>query len=132
MSFSDKTVAELKKIARISGIDIGDAKKKAEILKIFKDNNFTEQDYLNSINSIDGGNVEKKEDSIKVTDHTKSEVILTTIYPQAAYLVKGILFTKDEPYKVVDRQIAEEILSRSSHRIREATPKEVSAFYSGE
>lgn len=129
MSFNNKTVAELKKIAKVSGISLGDAKKKAEILAVFKDNNLTEEAYENMIENMYIEAKENPKQEIVVNDNTKSEVVMTMRHDRAVLTALGYTFTKEQPYVLVKYKDAEVMKKRISHEIREASPEEVASFY---
>lgn len=129
MSFNNKTVMELKKIAKFSGIDIGDAKKKVEILNIFEESHFTEEDYESLLNNTYEPPLQKEETKININDQTKSKVLMAMRHDRAVVTALGYRFTQEEPYILVDQKDAEIMKRKISHEIREASPEEVASFY---
>lgn len=131
MSFEKKTVAELKKIARISGIDLGEAKKKSEILQVIAFEGLTEEAYESMLINMYKEADKKEEPEIVVKDQTKSKVLMTMKHDRAALRALGYEFTKDKPYILVDKKDADVMLKKISHEIREATPEEAASFWGG-
>jgi hypothetical protein len=129
MSFEKKTVAELKKIARISGIDLGDAKKKSEILQVFAFEGLTEESYESMLVGMYKEADVKEESKVIIKDETKSKVLMTMRHDRAALRALGYEFTKDKPYILVDKKDADIMIKKISHEIREATPEEAASFY---
>lgn len=129
MSFNDKTVAELKKIAKVSGVSLGDAKKKAEILAIFEENNLTEESYESMVENMYVEAQEQPKKEIVVNDNTNFEVVMTMRHDRAVLTALGYTFTKEQPYVLVKYKDAEVMKKRISHEIREASPEEVASFY---
>lgn len=129
MSFNDKTVAELKKIAKVSGVSLGDAKKKSEILEAFDREGMTEEKYENMIGNMYQEAYPEKTKIPEVKEETKSKVVMTMRHDRAVLTALGYTFTKEEPYILVDYKDAEVMKKRISHEIREASPEEVASFY---
>lgn len=129
MSFKSKKVPELKKIAKLNLIDLGDARTKAEILEIFEQQEFTEEKYEKSLNYPQQDAEKKEEKAIPVKEQTKSQVVMTMRHDRAVLTALGYTFTKEQPYVLVEYKDAEVMRKRISHEIREASPEEVASFY---
>ena len=129
MSFKSKKVPELKKIAKLNLIDLGNARTKAEILEIFEQQEFTEEKYEKSLNYPQQDAEKKEEKAIPVKEQTKSQVVMTMRHDRAVLTALGYTFTKEQPYVLVEYKDAEVMRKRISHEIREASPEEVASFY---
>lgn len=129
MSFNDKTVAELKKIAKVAGVSLGDAKKKAEILDAFDRDGLTEEKYENILGNMYQEAYPEKTKTPEVKDETKSQLLMTMRHDRAVLAALGYTFTKEQPYVLVNWKDAEVMKKKISHEIREASPEEVASFY---
>lgn len=129
MSFNDKTVAELKKIAKVAGVSLGEAKKKADILDAFDRDGLTEEKYEEILDGMYKEANPVKTTSLEIKDETKSQVVMTMRHDRAVLTALGYTFTKEEPYVLVNWKDAEVMKKRISHEIREASTEEVASFY---
>lgn len=129
MSFNDKTVAELKKIAKVAGVSLGDAKKKAEILDAFDRDGLTEEKYESILENMYKESVKEEPKAPEIKDETKSQLLMTMRHDRAVLTALGYTFTKEQPYVLVNWKDAEVMKKKISHEIREASPEEVASFY---
>ena len=129
MSFNDKTVAELKKIAKVAGVSLGDAKKKSDILDAFDRDGLTEEKYESMLENMYQEALPEKKSNPEIKDETKSQLLMTMKHDRAVLTALGYRFTKEEPYVLVNWKDAEVMKKKISHEIREASPEEVASFY---
>lgn len=131
--FENMTVNELKIVAKIFRVDLGKATKKSDILSLILATGFTYEDYLQQTNEQFGyEEAEIVEKEVVVKDETKSEekVVIKMTYPRGALNVSNkIRFTIEEPYKVVTKKEAEEIIRLAQGEVMMATGEEVASFY---
>jgi hypothetical protein len=129
MSFEKKTVAELKKIAKIAGVPIRDLKSKAAILNAFKKEGVTEESYEEILENMYKESSQEKTINIEPVDQTKSKVLMAMRHDRAVLTALGYTFTKDQPYVLVEKSKADKMIKKISNELREATPQEVASFY---
>lgn len=127
------TVNELKIVAKVFRTDLGKATKKSDILSLILATGLTYEDYLQQTNEQFGyEEAETVEKEVVVKDETKSEekVVIKMTYPRGALNVSNrIRFTIEEPYKVVTKKEAEEIIRLAQGEVMMATGEEVASFY---
>lgn len=129
MSLDNKTVAELRKIAKVTGVPLGDLKKKSDILKAFEEEGVTLETYEDTLTNMYKESQKEEEELPVINDHTKSKVLMTMRHDRAVLTALGYTFTKDKPYVLVDKQDADKMIRKISDELREATPQEVASFY---
>lgn len=135
--FDNKTVFELKAFCRALGIETQKNSKKVELLQALEDTGLTEEEILSKagkqFDHKEAQPVEKVVEVIEkqeVKTSTKEKILIKMIHPRGAYNVgNGIIFTIEQPFKLVSKAQAEDILRRAKNEVREATPEEVISFY---
>jgi len=135
--FDKKSVFELKSICRVLGIETNKNSKKIELLDAIKETGLSDQEILDAIDkSFDYKEADKKEVSIKVTqkeepvEKKQERVLLKVVHPRGALNVgNGVIFTFEEPFKLLSRAQADDIIRRAKEEVREATPEELAFFY---
>jgi hypothetical protein len=135
--FDKKSVFELKSICRVLGIETNKNSKKIELLDAIKETGLSDQEILDAIDkSFDYKEADKKEVSIKVTqkeepvEKKQEKVLLKMVHPRGALNVgNGVIFTFEEPFKLLSRAQADDIIRRAKEEVREATPEELAFFY---
>lgn len=132
--FENMTVNELKIAAKVFRIDLGKTTKKADIISLIESAGFTYEDY--KVQTEEQFQYKEAEpvaqEPVVVKDETKSEekVVIRMTYPRGALNVSNrARFTIDEPYKVVSKSEAEEIIRLAQGEVMMATPQEVASFY---
>lgn len=132
--FENMTVNELKIAAKIFRIDLGKTTKKADIVSLIESAGFTYEDY--KVQTEEQFQYKEAElvvqEPVVVKDETKSEekVVIRMTYPRGALNVSNkARFTIDEPYKVVSKKEAEEIIRLAQGEVMMATAEEVASFY---
>lgn len=136
--FENKSVFELKSICRSLGIETTKNSKKIELLDALKDTGLTEEQILQEVENSFGykepETKTKSEPQVIKKEAPKTEVeekvLLKMVHPRGALNVgNGIVFTIEEPFKLVSRKQAEDTLRRAKQEVREATPEEAAFFY---
>lgn len=138
--FTEKTVYELKTICMMYEIDYPKNAKKTEIIKALEDAGITiekyQEDYPEIKEEYKEAEVKKQPEKIEVKEEVvvetkvQDKIVLKMIHPRGALNVgNGIVFTFEEPFKVLSEEIAKEVLRRAKNEVREATPEEVATFY---
>lgn len=132
--FENMTVSELKVAAKVLGVQLGKATKKSDIIQKFVEANVSYDDYVRETDEqfkySDGDS--KEEIPVEVKDETKSKevVVLKMVYPRSALNVANkAYFSIEEPYRVFDRDKAEEIVKLAQGEVMFATAEEVASFY---
>lgn len=135
--FENKTVFELKSICRSLGIETTKTSKKIELLEALKNTGMTEKEILEAFeNSFGYKEADKKETKVEVAvkeeSSTKKEekILIKMVHPRGALNVgNGVVFTIEEPFRIVTRAQADDIIRRARNEVREATPEEAAFFY---
>lgn len=135
--FENKSVFELKSICRSLGIETNKNSKKAELLRALEETGLTESEILQEVEKSFGyAEPVKKEKEVKVSQkeepktEVQEKVLLKMVHPRGALNVgNGIVFTIEEPFKLVSKKQAEDTLRRAKNEVREATPEEAASFY---
>lgn len=136
--FENKSVFELKSICRSLGIETTKNSKKAELLSALKETGLTEEQILQEVENSFGYKESeaktKSEPKVIEKEAPKTEVeekvLLKMVHPRGALNVgNGIVFTIEEPFKLVSKKQAEDTLRRAKQEVREATPEEAAFFY---
>jgi len=128
-----KTITELKDLCQAFDIEYTKNARKQDIIDVIKEAGISWEDYENSSQSLTNfTNKEKEEIKVAKEDSLKDNVWLTMVHKRAALQVGNLHFDMDEPFILVDADLAREILKAESNEVREATPAEVYAFENGE
>ena len=136
----NKTLNELKDLCSAFEIKYSKNARKQDIIEAINEAKVTWEMYEESSKSlfdytpepkIDHKDAEEKELKVPEIKETKPEtrILLKMISGRGAYLVRGYLFTIDEPFVFVPEEIANKIILKSQDDIREATVEEVKSFY---
>ena len=138
--FTDKTVYELKTICMMYEVEYSKNAKKIDIIKALENAGITiekyqedypeiKEEYKEAINTEEPKEIKIKEEKTVETKQ-QEKMVLKMIHPRGALNVgNGIVFTFEEPFKVLNADTAKEVLRRAKNEVREATPEEVATFY---
>jgi len=135
--FDKKSVFELKSICKSLGIETNKNSKKIELLSAIKETGLTDQEILDAINkAFSYKEADKKETTVEVlekeepTIKKQEKVLLKMVHPRGALNVgNGVVFTFEEPFKLLSKTQADDIIRRAKEEVREATPEELAFFY---
>ena len=135
--FDKKSVFELKSICKALGIETQKNSKKIELLNAIKETGLTDKEILDAIDkAFDYKESDKKEVSVKViekeqpTEQKQEKVLLKMIHARGALNVgNGVVFTFDQPFKLMSKVQADDIIRRAKNEVREATPEELAFYY---
>jgi hypothetical protein len=132
MSFDTMKVTELKTVADTFGVDLEDAKNKAEILAVITEEGVTYEMYAKFLNAEkeEVEEVEAEEapkPKPKKTD--KNTVLIKMERNNPSYQTYGHVFTREHPFVAVSENDAQEIFDNEKG-FRMATPREVQEYYS--
>lgn len=133
----NKTISELKALCISFDIEYSKNARKQDILEAIEEAGISWEDYENASSSLfdykEAVEVKKEPEVINVPvleTTVLKEKLLTMIYNRGAYNAgNNIIFTMEEPFRIVPGLIAERMLRTSKNEIREATPQEALAFY---
>lgn len=136
----NKTIIELKDLCSAFEIEYSKNARKQDIIEAINEAKITWEMYEESSKSlfdykeepkVSHKDAEEKEFKPVEIKESKPEtrILLKLISGRAAYLVRGYLFTNDEPFVFVPEEIARKITLKSKDDIREATAEEVAKFY---
>lgn len=136
--FENKSVFELKSICKALGIETQKNSKKIELLDAIKETGLSDKEILEAIDKA----FEYKEAKPKVKEVVKvkekvepekkvdEKILLKMVHPRGALNVgNGVIFTFEQPFKLLSRVQADDIIRRAKDEVREATPEEVAYFY---
>ena len=134
---SSKTIGDLKGLCLAFDIEISKNARKQDIIEAIQEAKVTWEMYEESSKSLfdyeDGPTKEEvkaKIEATKVETAKEEKVLLTMVYKRGGYYAgNGVKFDMDEPFVLVRKSLAEQILARQADEVREATKKEVEAFY---
>ena len=134
---SNKTIGDLKGLCLAFDIEYSKNARKQDIIEAIEEAGITWEMYEESSKSLfdyeDGPTKEEiktKAEEPKVETKKEEKVLLTMVHKRGGYYAgNGIKFDMDEPFVLVRKSLADEILSRQADEVREATKKEVEAFY---
>lgn len=127
-----KTITELKELCNAFDIEYTKNARKQDIIEVIEEAGFSWEDYENSSQSLTNLTKEEKEE-IKVTEkESKNKVWLTMVHNRSAFQIGDYHFDMDEPFILVDEDIAKDLLAKEPNELREATPAEAYAFENGE
>ena len=130
MSFEEMNINELRDVAREFGVDIEKIKTKAGITGALATDGVTYEMY-NTISLA-----EKVELEPEVSAPSKGAVkpgvdtmLIRMERKNGLYETRGVTFTRDHPYALVDVNTAQDIFD-NEEGFRPATPRELQEFYS--
>lgn len=136
MSFDVMKVEELKQVAEGFGVDLDDAKNKAEILAVLLEEGVT-FDMYNKFIEAEREEVEVQEETEEVVKQkpqdlkkqSKDKVLVKMERHNPSYQTYGHTFTREHPFIAMSEKDAQLIFDNEDG-FRMATPKEVQDFYS--
>lgn len=136
MSFDVMKVDELKQVAEGFGVDLDDAKNKAEILAILLEEGVT-FDMYNKFIEAEREEAEVPEETEEVVKQkpqdlkkqSKDKVLVKMERHNPSYQTYGHTFTREHPFIAMSEKDAQLIFDNEDG-FRMATPKEVQDFYS--
>lgn len=136
--FDKKSVFELKSICKALGIETQKNSKKIELLDAIKNTGLSDKEILKAIDEA----FEYKEAAPKqqvqvdvkekpeVEKKTIEKVLIKMVHPRGSLNVgNGVVFTLEQPFKLVSKTQAEDIIRRAKTEVREATPEELAFYY---
>lgn len=134
---SSKTIGELKGLCLAFDIEISKNARKQDIIEAIEEAQITWKMYEESSKSLfeykDGPTKEEikiKVQEAKVETQKEERVLLTMVHKRGGYYAgNGVKFDMDEPFVLVNKSLAEQILDRQADEVREATKKELESFY---
>ena len=134
---SNKTIGDLKGLCLSFGIEISKNARKQDIIEAIQEAKITWEMYEESSKSLfdyeDGPTKEEvkiKIQEAKVESKKEEKVLLTMVIIRGGYYAgNGVKFDMDEPFVLVKKSLAEQILANQADEVREATRKEVESFY---
>ena len=134
---SNKTIGDLKGLCLSFGIEISKNARKQDIIEAIEEAKITWEMYEESSKSLfdyeDGPTKEEvkvKIEEAKVESKKEEKVLLTMVIKRGGYYAgNGVKFDMDEPFVLVNKSLAEQILANQADEVREATRKEVESFY---
>ena len=136
MSFDVMKIDELKKVAEGFGVDLDEAKNKAEVLAILLEEGVT-FDMYNKFIEAEREQIEepeKVEEVVKqkpqdLKKQNKDKVLIKMERRNFTYQTYGHSFSKEHPFIAMSEKDAQVIFD-NEEGFRMATPKEVQEFYS--
>ena len=136
MSFDVMKVDELKQVAEGFGVDLDDAKNKAEILAVLLEEGVT-FDMYNKFIEAEREEAEVPEETEEVVKQkpqdlkkqSKDKVLVKMERHNPSYQTYGHTFTREHPFIAMSEKDAQLIFD-NEEGFRMATPKEVQDFYS--
>ena len=134
---SSKTIGELKGLCLSFDIEISKNARKQDIIEAIEEAKVTWEMYEEPSRSLfdyeDGPTKEEvkvKIEESKVESKKEEKVLLTMVHKRGGYYAgNGVKFDMDEPFVLVRKSLAEQILARQADEVREATREEVKSFY---
>ena len=134
---SNKTIGDLKGLCLSFDIEISKNARKQDIIEAIQEAKITWEMYEESSKSLfdyeDGPTKEEvkvKIEEAKVESKKEEKVLLTMVIKRGGYYAgNGVKFDMDEPFVLVNKSLAEQILANQADEVREATRKEVESFY---
>jgi hypothetical protein len=135
--FDKKSVFELKSICKVLGIETQKNSKKNELLNAIKETGLSDQEILDAIDkAFDYKEADEKETQVEILkkeepkEKKQEKVLLKMVHPRGALNVgNGVIFTFEEPFKLLSKAQADDIIRRAKEEVREATPEELAFFY---
>lgn len=134
---SNKTIGDLKGLCLSFDIEISKNARKQDIIEAIQEAKVTWEMYEESSKSLfdyeDGPTKEEvkiKIEEAKVESKKEEKVLLTMVIKRGGYYAgNGVKFDIDEPFVLVNKSLADKILSSQADEVREATKEEVKSFY---
>jgi hypothetical protein len=134
---SSKTIGDLKGLCLSFDIEISKNARKQDIIEAIEEAKVTWEMYQESSKSLfdyeDGPTKEEikiKIQEAKVESAKEEKVLLTMVIKRGGYYAgNGVKFDMEEPFVLVNKSLAEQILANQADEVREATRKEVESFY---
>ena len=134
---SNKTIGELKGLCLSFDIQISKNARKQDIIEAIQEAKVTWEMYEESSKSLfdykDGPTKEEvkvKIEEAKVESKKEEKTLLTMAIKRGGYYAgNGVKFDMDEPFVLVNKSLAEQILANQADEVREATKEEVESFY---
>ena len=134
---SNKKIGDLKGLCLSFGIEISKNARKQDIIEAIEEAKITWEMYEESSKSLfdyeDGPTKEEvkvKIQEAKVESTKEEKILLTMVIKRGGYYAgNGVKFDMDEPFVLVNKSLAEQILANQADEVREATRKEVESFY---
>jgi hypothetical protein len=134
---SSKTIGDLKGLCLSFDIEISKNARKQDIIEAIEEAKVTWEMYEESSKSLfdyeDGPTKEEvkvKIQEAKVESKKEEKVLLTMVIKRGGYYAgNGVKFDMEEPFVLVNKSLAEQILANQADEVREATRKEVESFY---
>lgn len=134
---SNKTIGDLKGLCLSFDIQISKNARKQDILEAIEEAKITWEMYEESSKSLfdyeDGPTkkeVKVKIQEAKVESKKEEKLLLTMVIKRGGYYAgNGVKFDIDEPFVLVNKSLADKILSSQADEVREATKEEVKSFY---
>lgn len=135
--FDKKSVFELKSICKALGIETQKNSKKIELLNLIKETGLSDKEILDAIDkAFDYKESDKKEVVVEVIEkeqpkeQKQEKVLLKMVHPRGALNVgNGVVFTFEQPFKLMSKAQADDIMRRAKEEVREATPEELAFYY---
>lgn len=128
MSFENMKVAELKGIAEEFGADLSGVSKKADIIKVLREEGVTEE-VVAGFSDAEHEELPEVPAVPAAKPVSGPEVVVKMERENPTFEVLGYRFTREHPYVVMSAQDAQEIFDRE-RGFRQATPREAQEYYS--
>jgi len=129
MSFEEMNINELRDVAREFGVDIENIKTKAGIAGALATDGVTYEMY-NTISLAEKVELEPEVSAPKSAVKPGVDSMLVRMdRKNGTYETRGVTFTRDHPYALVDIDTAQDIFD-NEEGFRPATPRELQEFYS--
>lgn len=136
MSFDTLKIDELRQVADSFGVDLEDAKTKAEIVAVLAEEGVT-FDMFKKFQDAEKEEIEDdfKEETVvpdiksKKKKSAEATILVKMERKNFTYETHGYTFTYDHPFVAVSEKIAQEIFD-NEEGFRPATPREVQEYYS--
>jgi len=129
MSFEEMNINELRDVAREFGVDIENIKTKAGIAGALATDGVTYEMY-NTISLAEKVELEPEVSAPKSAVKPGVDSMLVRMdRKNGTYETRGVTFTRDHPYALVDLDTAQDIFD-NEEGFRPATPRELQEFYS--
>lgn len=130
MSFEEMNINELRIVAREFGVDIENIKTKAGIAGALATDGVTYEMY-NTILLAEKVELEPEEPAPaqNVIKPGVETMLVRMDRKNGIYETRGVTFTRDHPYALVDLDTAQDIFD-NEEGFRPATPRELQEFYS--
>ena len=137
MSFDTLKIDELRQVAESFGVDLEDAKTKAEIVAALAEEGVT-YDMFKNFQDAEKEDIEEEEDfeeeqpkpaPAKKKKGGEATILVKMERKNFTYETHGYMFTYDHPFVAVPEKTAQDIFD-TQEGFRPATPREVQEYYS--